>query len=341
MSYRVRLNPFDREFECGEDETILSAALRQGIRLRYGCKQGGCGRCKAQILEGEVDPGDVSTYALMSFERQQGFALLCAARPYEDIEIDVSDYSEEEIFQGDPILDFQGEISECENLTADIRRICVRLISPDHMEFRAGQYMDGLVPGTDEWRSYSMAGSPRQTNELEFILKIMPGGVASQYVEERLSIGERVSLRGPYGQFSLRPTPAKKILVAGGSGVAPILSILRDMADKGEHREMTFFYGARTRTDLVLTEELERLSERIRGYRFVPVLSEPAPGDDWTGETGLVTDAVGRQFPDLGGMEAYLCGPPAMIDAAISLFRKRGMREEDIVFDKFLSKADR
>jgi propane monooxygenase reductase subunit len=340
MSYRIRLNPFGQEFECGEEETILAAALRQGIRLRYGCKQGGCGRCKAQILEGDVDPGEASSFALMSFEQQQGFALLCAAKPYENLELDVSDYDEQELFQGDAILDFEAEISEIARLTADIRRIRARLVSPDQIEFRPGQYMEGLVPGTDEWRSYSMAGCPSQRNEIELIIKLMPGGLASSYVEDRLTVGERVSLRGPHGQFGLRPTNAKAILVAGGSGVAPILSILRDMAGRGEHREMTFFYGARTRADLVLTDELYAFESKIRGYRFVPALSDPRPDDHWSGETGLITDVVCRQFPDLQGMEAYLCGPPGMIDAAISHFRKRGMREEDILFDKFLSKAD-
>ncbi len=340
MSYRIQLHPFARTFDCEEEETLLGAALRQGIRLRYGCKQGGCGRCKAQVLEGEVDHGDTSTFALMSFERNQGFALLCRATPMEDLEIDASDYEEGDLFQGQPIVDYEGEITEISRLSPDITRVDVAVIGPGPILFWPGQYLDALIPHTDQWRSYSMANAPGEGRHLEFLVKSIRGGLATEYLESRLKVGERINFRGPYGQFGLRPSTRKALFVAGGSGLAPLLSILRNLVDRGEHRAVTFFYGARSRNDLILLDELESFRSRIREYEFVAALSDPKPGDGWTGETGLLPDVVCRRFPQMQDLEAYVCGPPAMVDAAVTAFRKRGLRDEDIHFDKFLSKAD-
>jgi Na+-transporting NADH:ubiquinone oxidoreductase subunit NqrF len=234
MAYTITVLPYERSFDCGEEETVLQAALRQGVLLPYGCKHGGCGRCKAMVLEGDVDPGEPSTYALMDFERQQGFTLLCSSIPESDLVIEVDAGPVDEVFQGAPILDFETEVKDVTTLTHDIRGVRLALIDPPEITFQAGQYVDGLVPGTQEWRSYSMASPPSSRRELEFMVKLMAGGLASSYVEGGLAIGERITVRGPYGSFRLRSEDRPAVMIAGGSGMAPILSMLRDL-DEAAH----------------------------------------------------------------------------------------------------------
>ena len=338
--HTITLLPFEKQFTCGEDETILAAALRQGISLRYGCKHGGCGTCKALIVEGEVDQPAASTFALMDFEREQGMALLCSAYPLSDIAIELSDYEESELTAGAIIRDYRTEISAVQQLTHDIVDIRLKLVEPERISFKAGQYIEGLVPGTQEWRAYSMANPPSKCDELEFIIKLFPGGVASSYIKQQIAIGAPVSLSGPYGTFHLRDNDRPALLIAGGSGMAPILSILRDMAERRDPRQAIFFYGARAIRDLFYLEELHNLEQRLPHFRFVPALSEPAAGDEWEGAKGLITEVVAREVPDARGMEAYLCGPSAMIDAAIAVLGRLGVSEHDIHFDKFVTKAE-
>jgi len=336
----ITLLPFEKQFTCGEDETILAAALRQGIALRYGCKHGGCGTCKALIVEGEVDQPEASTFALMDFEREQGMALLCSAYPLGDIAIELSDYEESELEGGAPIGKFLAEVGTLEDLTHDIVDLKLGLIEPSRISFKAGQYVDVLVPGTTETRSYSMANPPSRDSEVELIVKLMAGGLFSEYLRGQLKAGDRLTLEGPYGTFHLRDDDRQALFIAGGSGMAPMLSLLRDMAEKRDCRPVTFFYGARTKRDLFHLDELSGFAKRLPGFRFVPALSEPAPGDEWEGATGLITEVVAREVPDVHGMEAYLCGPSVMIDAAIAMLVRLGVKEHDIHFDKFVTKAE-
>lgn len=340
MAYTITLLPFEKEFSCEEDETILTAGLRQGYNLRYGCKHGGCGSCKALITDGEVDQGEASSFALMDFEREQGYALLCSALPLSDITIDVSDYEEEELTAAPPIQEYQAEVESILALTHDIRGIHLQLLEPAVMTFKAGQYVDVLVPETREWRSYSMANPPSRNAELELMIKLMPGGLFSTYADRQLQPGERLTLQGPYGSFFLRDTNRPAIFIAGGSGMAPILALLRDMAEKQDPRPVTYFYGARARRDLFCLEELCSFAQRLPNFRFIPALSEPLPSDEWSGEVGLITEVVKRHIPNFAGMEAYMCGPTVMIDAAIALLRRGGMRESDMFYDKFVTKAE-
>jgi propane monooxygenase reductase subunit len=340
MASTITLLPFEKQFVCEEDETILHAALRQGYNLRYGCKHGGCGRCKVQVVEGEVDQEDASSFALLDFERQQGFALLCSAYPLEDITIELWDYEEEELLASSPIQEYQAEVERITELTHDIRGIQLRLIEPQAIAFQAGQYIDLLVPGTNEWRSYSMANPPSRNQEIEIMVKLMPGGLFSSYIEDQLQEGQRLTVQGPYGNFYLRENSRPALFVAGGSGMAPILSLLRDMAERHDPRPVTYFYGGRARRDLFQLEELHGFEQTLANFRFVPALSEPLPEDDWGHETGLITEVVTRQVQSFTGHEAYMCGPSPMINAALALFSREGMSESDIFYDTFVTKAD-
>ncbi len=340
MPHTITLLPFEKQFTCGDNETILQAAIRQGLNLRYGCKHGGCGMCKAQVVEGDVDNTEASSFALLDFEKQQGLSLLCCAYPESDVSIELWDYDEADLLSGTSIQQFEAEVERITPLTHDIRGIQLRLVTPDRIEFKAGQYVDLLVPGTSETRSYSMANPPSQHGIVEIMVKLMPGGLFSTYVEQQLKPGERLSLQGPYGNFHLRDTRSEAIFIAGGSGMAPILSLLRDMADRKDSRLVTYFYGARARRDLFQLDELRGFEQRLPHFRFVPALSEPQPDDAWDGETGLITEVVKRLVANGKNHEAYMCGPTAMIDAAITTLQRLGVEEHAIFYDKFVTKAD-
>lgn len=308
MPYTITLLPFEKQFTCGDNETILQAAIRQGFNLRYGCKHGGCGMCKAQVVEGEVDNTEASSFALLDFEKQQGFSLLCCAYPESDVAIELWDYDEADLVSEVAVGQFEAEVEKVTELTHDIRGIHLRLIDPQRIEFKAGQYIDLLIPGTSEWRSYSMANPPSQRSVIEIMVKLMPGGLFSSYVDQQLKPGEQLTLQGPYGNFHLRDSQHEAVFIAGGSGMAPILSLLRDMAERKDSRPVTYFYGARKRRDLFLLDELQGFEQQLSNFRFVPALSESTVDDVWPGETGLITDVVKRLIPN--GREKGTCADP-------------------------------
>jgi len=207
------------------------------------------------------------------------------------------------------------------------------------MRFNAGQYSSLRIPGSEEYRAYSMANTPRSSDRLEFIIKVFPGGLFSGLLEGGITVGQEMEAKGPYGVFRLREKSDSDIIcVGGGSGMAPIWSLLNDMAERGIKRKATYFYGARTRKDLFYVDLLQQLEERLPGFRFVPALSMATAEDEWTGETGLITEVLERNLePGQIETQAYLCGPPPMIDAAIPVLIRKGISEDRIFFDKFTS----
>jgi propane monooxygenase reductase subunit len=339
----ARLEPVGIELEVDEDETILDAAFRQGIMLMHGCKEGQCAACKSFLLDGEVDLDRYSTFALPDFEEAEGYTLLCRAHAMSDVEIELINYDEEIIRSGVPIVEATAEVETVESLTHDIRRLVLKL--PDPLVFSAGQYMDISIPGADgEHRSFSMANTPGQPDRLEFMIKLYEGGHFSGLLAESangngIKVGDALRCKGPYGVFTLRDSsPRRLVFIAGGAGMAPIMSLLRSMEEKGSQRPATFYYGARTADDLFVLDELERLAGTLPDMTFVPALSDSAEG--WDGEAGLITDVVDRMEEDLTDVDAYLCGPPPMVDAAIALLERRGCPESRIYFDKFTTGGD-
>jgi propane monooxygenase reductase subunit len=340
----ARLEPVGIELEVDEDETILNAAFRQGVMLMHGCKEGQCAACKSFLLDGEVDLDRYSTFALPDFEEQEGYTLLCRAHALSDVEIELFNYDEEILRSGVPIVTATAEVEAVESLTHDIRRLVLRLRDPDRITFHAGQYMDIAIPGADgAHRSFSMANTPGQPDRLEFMIKLYEGGHFSGLLANGhgIKVGDELTCTGPYGVFTLRESsPRRLVFVGGGAGMAPIVSLLRSMAEKGSTRPAVFYYGARTQADLFALEELERLAAELPELRFVPALSEAGPAEGWSGEAGLITDVVDRMEADLTDVDAYLCGPPPMVDAAIALLERRGCAESRIYYDKFTTTAD-
>ena len=339
----VRFEPVGIEIEVDEDQTILRAAFEQGVMLMHGCKEGQCASCKSFVLDGDdIELDRYSTFALPDYEKEEGFTLLCRAHAYEDLTIELLNFDEDMIRSGLPIQQAVAEVVSNEAVTHDMRHLVLRLVEPREIKFFPGQYLDFAVPGTEETRSFSMANtSSRQDGRLEFVIKIYPDGLFSHFLDTELKAGDRLDVTGPYGVFTLREGHDTDLLfVGGGAGMAPILSLLRSMAERGITRRATYYYGARRRRDLCFEKELRALEDSLPGFRYIPALSEPTEEDDWDGEVGLITDVVARHESSLKGADGYVCGPPPMVDAAIATLTRLGVPEGRIYYDKFTTTGE-
>jgi propane monooxygenase reductase subunit len=274
---------------------------------------------------------------------------------YEDVTIELLNYDEDMIRSGLPIQEAMATVAAITPVTHDLRHLVLQLDGKDRdapvspgddprtpgFLFFPGQYVDIRVPGTDETRSFSMANTSAKDGQLEFIIKVYPGGLFSELLDTRLAVGDSLELTGPFGVFTLRDAPDMDLVfVGGGAGLAPILCLLRSMAERGIDRKATFYYGARTRRDLCFEAELRALETALPGFRYVPALSEPAADGDWDGATGLITDVVARSVTEtaagnLARAHAYACGPPPMVEAAIPLLARLGVPEKHVYYDKF------
>ncbi len=341
--HRVRFEPVGIEIEVDEDQTILRAAFEQGVQLMHGCKEGQCAACKSFVLDGEMEDIELerySTFALPDMEREEGSTLLCRAHAFADLTIELLNYDEEILRSGLPIRKGTVEVLENEPVTHDMRHLVVKQVDGEDIKFFPGQYMDFTIPGTGEARSFSMANIPNRENRFEFVIKIYPDGAFSQYLAERVQVGDRIEVEAPFGTCTLRESRTSDIIfLGGGAGMAPLLGLLRSLEEKQTERKATLYYGARTQADLCFEKELRALEEQIPGFRYVPALSE-AGDDGWDGETGLITEVVSRNEETLEGKDAYVCGPPPMVDAAIALLTQRGVREQDIFYDKFTTTGE-
>jgi propane monooxygenase reductase subunit len=330
-THTVRLEPVGIEFEVSEDETVLNGAFRQGLMLMHGCKEGQCSACKSFLLDGEVDLDRYSTFALPDFEEAEGWTLLCRAHALTDLEVELVNFDEEMLRSGLPVQTAVAKVAAVEELTHDIRRLVLEL--PGELEFHPGQYVDISIPGTEAHRSFSMANLPSDTGRLEFMIKLYPDGRFSGLLASGdICAGTELEIRGPYGVFTLRDqSPRRLLFIGGGAGMAPILCLLRSLAERGIVRPAVYYYGARNETDLFHRDELTALESQLPDFRFVPALSE----GDWAGETGLITDVVERCEDGFDAVDAYVCGPPPMVEAAQALLIAKGIPESRIYYDKF------
>jgi propane monooxygenase reductase subunit len=337
----VRFEPVGIEIEVDEEQTILRAAFEQGVMLMHGCKEGQCSSCKSFVLDGDdIELDRYSTFALPDFEKEEGYTLLCRAHAYEDVTIELLNYDEDMIRSGLPITDAVAEVVSKDPVTHDMRHLVLRLVEPAEIKFFPGQYVDISIPGTDETRSFSMANTSSRDGRLEFVIKVYPDGLFSHFLDATLQAGDRLRLTGPYGVFTLREGDDDLVFIGGGAGMAPILSLLRSMAERGLTRKATYYYGARGRRDLCFEDELRALEDCLPGFRYIPALSEPAADEDWDGETGLITDVVKRHAGGLAGVHAYVCGPPPMVEAALPLLATLGVAEKRIYYDKFTTTGE-
>jgi phenol hydroxylase P5 protein len=341
--YTVTVEPVGREITCREDQPILDACLRAGVWVPHSCTHGTCGTCKAEMLDGEVDHGDASGFALMDFERDEGKLLLCTATPRSDVVIE-ADIDVDDDLVVHPIADYSATVVSIEDVAADTRRVVLEL--DRDLAFNPGQYMAWHLPAAIEaagvTRTYSMANDPAQPRRLEFQIRRTPGGLCSdRWVFGSLAVGESVEVTGPYGRFVLRPNRAEPIvMVAGGTGQAPITSMIRyALTESVECGPITLYQGARNR-DWCYDQDLFRAleAEHPDRFRYRPCLSEEQV-DGYA--HGMVTDVLAADHPTLAGHVAYVCGPPAMVDAALRTLMSRRLFPRDIYREEFLSEADR
>jgi propane monooxygenase reductase component len=335
-THQVRLEPVGIEFEVDEDETVLQGAFRQGLMLMHGCKEGQCAACKSFLLDGEVDLEKYSTFALNDSEKEEGWTLLCRAHAESDLEVELINYDEEVLRDGIALQTRQMSVETLEALTHDIHRL---VLSGAELKYKPGQYVDIKIPDSDEVRSFSMANLPG--DQIELMIKVYPDGKFSSLLTDgEIQEGQELEVTGPYGVFTLRKNSDRPLLfIGGGAGMAPILALLRSLAEQGSTRPAVYYYGARGPQDLFHQDELAELEQRMPNFRFVPALSECDEKDEWSGEQGLITDVVERCEQELGEVDAYLCGPPPMVDAAIALLDAKGVPESQVYHDKFTTTA--
>jgi len=329
----VKIND-DKEVTVTGGRPLLSSLMEEKIFIPSACGgRGSCGLCKVKLTSDVGDYLPTELPWISDEERTQNIRLSCQLKVKKDIAIQIP----EELFN---VKEYVTEVADVIDLTYDIKQVMLRLVEPKDIKYKAGQYIQFQVPEyelTSEsvYRAYSMSSQPSRNNEVELEIRLVPNGICTTYVFEHLKVGDQVTINGPYGDFHLRDTEVRALFIAGGSGMAPIKSMLYDMLEKGINRECIYFFGARSARDLFLVKEMRELEKKLPNFTFVPALSQPLPEDDWKGETGLITEVLDRHVKSGENTEAYLCGSPGMIDASVAVLTKKGIPEEKIFYDKF------
>jgi CDP-4-dehydro-6-deoxyglucose reductase, E3 len=333
MSYQITVQPSGRQFAAETDETVLDAALRQGVLLPYGCKDGACGACKGKLLEGSVDMGSAPLQSLHEDERAAGLILTCCAKAQSDLSIECKQLGTASEF---PVKTLPSRIEVFEKLAPDVIEIHLRLPANEVLQFHAGQYIDILLKDGKK-RSFSLANAPRDDNMLELHIRHVPGGLFTEQVFTTMKARDILRFNGPHGSFYLREDSAKPlILLAGGTGFAPIKAIVEHTIAKQIERPIHIYWGAKAKVDLYQNALPEAWAQAHPHIHYVPVLSEPAAGDAWSGRTGFVHQAVMADFPDLSAHQVYACGSPLMIDVAKRDFVSQcKLPEEEFFADAF------
>ena len=329
--FHVLVHPDNRFVQVRPGETILDAALREGVAFPFDCRNGGCGECKGRVLHGEVDLGAYQESALSAAERAQGAALLCCAVPRGDLEIA---YEPKTAVRAAPPRTCVARVLQMERLAPEVMRVRLA-VEGEPLRYYPGQYVNVLLE-SGERRAFSFATAPHAGGPVELHIRRIAGGKFTSRVFDAMKPGEELRLEGPLGSFFLREDGDKPmIFVAGATGFAPVKSMLEHAFHRGLRRRMILYWGARRPSDLYLMDLARRWAAEHSNFSFVPVLSEPKPEDGWTGRTGLVHEAILADYPDLSGHQVYACGSAAMVEAATPAFRAHGMAQEDCFSDAF------
>lgn len=336
MPNQVTIKPSNHVFTVQGDESILDAALREGFVISYGCRNGACGTCKGRLLEGEVDYGTYQDSALPDAEKRLGMALFCQARPRGDIVIECREIGAAKDI---PIRTLPCRVQKMQRVAADVMTLDLILPASERLQFLAGQYIDILLKNGTR-RSFSLANAPHDDGFLQLHMRNY-GGPFSEHVFTKMKERDILRFEGPLGTFFLREDSDKPIiLLASGTGFAPIKAMVEHAFHIRSPRPMVLYWGARVRADLYMNELPERWAHERSNFQYVPVLSEPLPGDNWTGRTGLVHEAVMKDIADMSGCQVYACGVPAMVEAAHRDFTSRcGLPEDEFFSDAFTPAA--
>jgi CDP-4-dehydro-6-deoxyglucose reductase len=341
MTFQITVQPSGRAFTALPDESLLAAGIRQGIGLPYGCKDGACGSCKCKLLSGSVVHGPHQSKALSADEEAAGFVLTCCGVAQSDVVLESRQVTEVGAFA---IKKMPVRVSSLERASADVMVMKLQLPASDTFQYRAGQYVEFILRDGDR-RSYSMANAPHTQAEapgLELHLRHMPGGKFTDHVFGPMKEKEILRIEGPFGSFFLREESTKPmILLASGTGFAPIKAIIEHMRFKRIDRPATLYWGGRRPGDLYQQAWIEAQLAELPNLRYVPVVSDALPEDAWTGRTGFVHRAVLADHPHLAGFEVYACGAPIVVESARRDYVAAGLPEEAFFADSFTSAADK
>lgn len=354
MSYYLTLDPLGATITVEHGQTLLDAALRQGIYIPHACGHGLCGTCKVQVRDGEVDHGAANPFALMDVEREEGKTLACCATLQSDatIEADIEDEPDARII---PVRDFVATVARIVPLTPTIKAVHLQLDSP--ISYQAGQYVQVRIPGlaieTGPSRAFSIANAPDAhglAQEIELNVRRVPGGVGTTWLHESLREGDALHLSGPYGRFFVRHSAHQPmIFMAGGSGLSSPRAMIHELLGRGCEQPITLIYGQRSRAELYYDDEFRALTQQYPLFTYIPAISGNGGGGDansieangWDGARGFVHEVALAHFGgNFAGHKAYLCGPPLMVEACIATLMQGRLFERDIYTEKFLSAAD-
>lgn len=338
MSFQVTVQPSGRQFTCEDGETVLAASIRAGVGLPYGCKNGACGSCKGKLLSGSVSHRPHQEKALSVREEEQGAALFCCALPHSDLVIEVR----EVVGAGDlQVKMLPTRIAKMERVSSDVMILWLQLPAAERLQFKAGQYLEFLLKDGAR-RSYSLANAPHEEGLLSLHIRHVPGGLFTDHVFASMKEREILRFEAPLGTFFLREESDKPIvLLASGTGFAPVKAMVEHAAYLGLHRPMTLYWGGRRPGDLYMDALAQKWAQTLPHFRYIPVVSNAQPEDAWPGRTGLVHQAVLQDLPDLSAYQVYACGNPAMVEAAQQDFSAlAGLPQEEFFADAFLTEAD-
>lgn len=338
VSYRLTIEPLGETVEVEAGQSMLDAALRAGIWLPYACNHGLCGTCKVEVVEGEVEHNHASAFALMDLEREEHKTLACCATLVSDVTIEAEIEDEPDALRL-PVRDHLASVTRIVDLSPTIKGIWLA-VAGDGFAFQAGQYLNLHLPGLEQPRAFSIASSPHAAGEIELHVRRVAGGAGTAWLHETLRVGDTLRVTGPLGRFFVRRSaPGGCLFLAGGSGLSSPKSMILDLLEAGDIRPITLIHGARSAAELYCRELLEDLARRYPNFRYVPAVSEAETA--WHGEQGDVPAVAERLFEGrFSGLEAYLCGPPAMIDACVTSLMLGRLFESHIHVEQFLTAAD-
>ena len=336
MSFKIKIQN-RKEILVDMGNTILEAALEQGVNFPHGCKTGNCGACKSEKISGDIEMSPFSEFALEPEEEEKGMILACRSVPWSDCEIRIIDDQLEETLNDFKVINIECVVKKLTKVTDDIYILNLKINSEEEFKFKAGQYAE-LYFGQCKEKHFSMANPP-STNELEFHIKTLDGGEVSDYVKNTLEVGETIKVKGPFGNAYLRDSHKGPIIaVAGGTGLAPILSIIQSSQDIKMKQPIQVYYGAQSEKDLYFVKQFEEMIQNNKNLSFFPVVMEPSKRKEL--RSGLVTDVVIENIKNFDGYKAYLAGPPKMVETAEKILFSHGIRKVDVHSDAFYTPYD-
>lgn len=338
MTFQVSVNPSGRQFDCEADETILAAAMRAGVNLPYGCKNGACGSCKGKLVSGSVELGLHQERALSADEKAAGQTLFCCAKPASDVTIEAREVQGAGEF---PIKKVPVRVAKLDRVADDVMIMSLQLPATERMQYKAGQYVEFLLKDGKR-RAYSIATPPHADEQLTLHIRHMPGGVFTDHVFGAMKEKDILRFEGPLGTFFLREDSDKPIvLLASGTGFAPIKAIVEQWAHSKSTRPVVLYWGGRRPKDLYMHALCEEWAATLPNFRYVPVISDAQAEDNWQGRSGFVHQAVMQDLPDLSGHQVYACGAPLMVEAAQKDFSAQcKLPADEFYADSFTSEAD-